>query len=87
MQNLYFSSCNQFHSISFANTLDRNMNLGFYFILAIFFLLIFFAVMVAKSATGQEIYSDINTEEWLCPNCGFEVQAGDMCIYCDTPRE
>ena len=43
--------------------------------------------MVAKSAAGQEIYSDINTEEWLCPNCGFEVQAGDMCIYCDTPKE
>ena len=28
----------------------------------------------------------LNTEEWYCPECGFHIQAGDKCIYCDTEK-
>tara|TARA_Y100000746_G_scaffold50165_1_gene39258 strand:+ start:2253 stop:2450 length:198 start_codon:yes stop_codon:yes gene_type:complete len=62
------------------------MSLSLYFILVIFFLFIALAVTVSKSSSSNDIYSDISTEEWLCPNCGFEVQVGDICIYCDTPK-
>jgi rubrerythrin len=25
-------------------------------------------------------------EEWVCPECGFTVQAGSECIYCYTKK-
>ena len=25
-------------------------------------------------------------EEWDCPECGFHVQAGEVCIYCGFTR-
>ena len=25
-------------------------------------------------------------EEWDCPECGFHVQAGEICIYCGSTR-
>ncbi|MFL3052635.1 MAG: hypothetical protein ACJZ15_05580 [Candidatus Neomarinimicrobiota bacterium] len=62
------------------------MSLSLYFILVIFFLFIALAVTVSKSSPSNDIYSEISTEEWLCPICGFEVQVGDICIYCDTPK-
>jgi len=34
----------------------------------------------------KDTYTDLNTEEWDCPECGFHVQAGDKCIYCDTEK-
>ena len=33
-----------------------------------------------------DTYTDINTDEWNCPSCGFLVQVGDHCIYCNTKR-
>ena len=56
-------------------------------VLAIFALLMFFFAMIVKTASENEIYSDIDTEEWSCPNCGFKVQVGNLCIYCDTYKE
>jgi len=44
-------------------------------------------VMVAKSSNRNEVFSDINVEEWICSNCGFEVQVGDNCIYCGKSKE
>tara|TARA_B100000579_G_scaffold298701_1_gene248788 strand:- start:1083 stop:1220 length:138 start_codon:yes stop_codon:yes gene_type:complete len=44
-------------------------------------------IMVAKSSNRNEAFSDINVEEWICSNCGFEVQAGDNCIYCGISKE
>ena len=63
------------------------MSIGLYFILIIFFLLVLFMIMVAKSSSRNETFSDINAEEWICSNCGFEVQAGDNCIYCGISKE
>jgi len=63
------------------------MSIGLYLILIIFFLLILLMVMVAKSSNRNEVFSDINVEEWICSNCGFEVQAGDNCIYCGKSKE
>jgi len=34
----------------------------------------------------EDSYTDLDTEEWNCPECGFHVQAGDKCIYCDTEK-
>jgi len=34
----------------------------------------------------EDTYTDLNTEEWDCPECGFYVQVGDKCIYCDTEK-
>lgn len=33
-----------------------------------------------------DIYIKLDTEEWNCPECGFHVQAGSKCIYCDTKK-
>ncbi len=63
------------------------MSIGLYLVLIIFFLLVLFMIMVAKSSNRNEAFSDINVEEWICSNCGFEVQAGDNCIYCGISKE
>jgi len=86
MQNLYFRSLDKFNGSFFANTLNHKMSFSLYFILTIFFLFTLFTVMIARSS-NDNIYSDINTEEWLCNNCGFEVQVGDECIYCGALKE
>ena len=87
MQNLYFCTFNELNSIFYANTFNDKMNLGIYIVLAIFALLMFFFAMIVKTASENEIYSDIDTEEWSCPNCSFQVQVGNLCIYCDTYKE
>jgi len=53
--------------------------------------LIFSAIMGATLyVTGknkkEDTYTDLNTEEWDCPECGFHVQVGYKCIYCDTEK-
>ena len=63
------------------------MSIGLYLVLIIFFLLVLFIIMVAKSSNRNEAFSDINTQEWICSNCGYEVQAGDNCIYCGISKE
>ena len=87
MQNLYFCTFNELNSIFYTNTFSDEMNLGIYIVLAIFALLMFFFAMIVKIAPENEIYSDIDIEEWSCPNCGFQVQVGNLCIYCDTYKE
>jgi rubrerythrin len=34
----------------------------------------------------EDTYTDLDTDEWNCPECGFLVQAGDKCIYCGTEK-
>ena len=29
---------------------------------------------------------EIETEEWECHECSFNVQAGNICPYCDTKK-
>jgi|TARA_B100001094_G_scaffold65313_1_gene61394 methionyl-tRNA synthetase len=43
--------------------------------------------MVAKYSNEDDMFFDVSTEEWTCPNCGFEVQVGDDCIYCGISKK
>ena len=52
----------------------------------IFVALIAFIAKIATSNFKNDTYTDINTDEWNCPSCGFLVQVGDNCIYCNTKR-
>jgi len=63
------------------------MSISLYFLLFIFFLFILITTMVAKSSNKQDFFNDTNLDEWLCPNCGFEVQVGDSCIYCGELKD
>lgn len=62
------------------------MSIFLYSILVLFFLLILFLAMVAKYSNEDDVFFDMSTEEWTCPNCGFEVQIGDDCIYCGISK-
>ena len=42
--------------------------------------------MVASKGSNNIIYDEIETEEWECPECTFNVQAGNICPYCDTKK-
>ena len=53
------------------------------FIVIIF---ICFATLIAKSNNDSSIFKDLNIDEWDCPECGFHIQAGNKCIYCDSPK-
>ncbi len=34
----------------------------------------------------REDEQESDLEEWICPECGFTVQAGSECIYCHTNK-
>ena len=53
------------------------------FIVIIF---ICFVILIARSNIDSNIYKDIDINEWDCPECGFHIQAGNKCIYCDFPK-
>ena len=60
--------------------------------LYLFLIFIFFTVVIgiivyvaAKNKT-EDSYTVLNIDEWDCPECGFHVQAGAKCIYCDTEK-
>tara|TARA_B100001250_G_scaffold180465_1_gene155135 strand:- start:917 stop:1114 length:198 start_codon:yes stop_codon:yes gene_type:complete len=63
------------------------MSASLYLLIIIIMLLIFFSAIVAKSSNEKDTFSDINTDEWECPNCSFHVQVGDHCIYCGASKE
>lgn len=56
-----------------------------------FFLLVTGAVgvsmLIANRNRKEDTYSDLDTEEWDCPECGFKVQVGSECIYCGTEKK
>ncbi len=53
------------------------------FIIIIF---IFFAILIARSSHNSTIYKDIDINEWDCSECGFHIQAGNKCIYCNSNK-
>ena len=63
------------------------MSASIYLLLIIIFLLIVFSTKIAKSSYDKDIFENINMDEWICPHCGFHVQVGDHCIYCDTKKQ
>ena len=49
-------------------------------ILIIFFIIV--AVLVGVQKIKDDPYKDLSLDEWNCPECGFLVQVGEICIYC-----
>ncbi len=45
------------------------------------------AILIASRNREEDAYSDLETEEWDCPDCGFHVQAGTACIYCGAEKK
>ncbi len=62
------------------------MGLYLFFIFAILTLLFAITIYITGKNKREDTYTDLETEEWYCPECGFHVQAGDKCIYCDTSK-
>ncbi len=55
--------------------------------LALSFTGIMVIIFLSRRHVEQENPEDENDlEEWTCPECGFLVQAGDVCIYCYTEK-
>ncbi len=57
------------------------------FLLFMFFMgsIILIALIAAKNKR-EDTYTDLEMDEWDCPECGFHIQAGHKCIYCDTEK-
>ncbi len=56
---------------------------------AIVVFLMYFAVAIMRSyqANSREPDEwDASMEPWTCPECSFYVQAGLVCIYCQTEK-
>ncbi|MBT3217197.1 MAG: hypothetical protein HOD97_02585 [Candidatus Marinimicrobia bacterium] len=45
------------------------------------------SMLIANRNREDDSYSDLETEEWDCPECGFKVQVGSECIYCGGKKE
>lgn len=85
MQCLYYCSRNKYDSFYHAANEYFSMSPSLLLFL-IFVVLIAFIAKIATSNFKNDTYTDINTDEWNCPSCGFLVQVGDHCIYCNTKR-
>jgi rubrerythrin len=61
------------------------------FSLLLFSLILFFIVILAafvgKQKNNDDPYEGLSIDEWNCPECGFFVQAGNRCIYCDYTKD
>ncbi len=62
------------------------MGLYLFLTFLIFTALIGVMVFVTGKNRKEDSYTDLEIEEWDCPECGFHVQAGNYCIYCDTKK-
>ena len=62
------------------------MGLYLFFIFLIITIMTGAVLYVTAKNRKEDSYTDLETEEWDCPDCGFHVQAGDKCIYCDTEK-
>ncbi len=62
------------------------MGASLFLLLAIITLFIGFTVLIARANKPDDTYTDLDTDEWDCPECGFHVQAGDTCIYCSAKK-
>ena len=62
------------------------MGLSLYLLGIILTLFILFAVLIGRSDENKT-YENLDIEEWDCPECGFHVQVGDVCIYCNKKKD
>lgn len=62
------------------------MGLYLFFTFLIFTFVIGALVYVTGKNRREDTYTDLDMEEWDCPECGFHIQAGKKCIYCETNK-
>ncbi|MCH7762752.1 MAG: hypothetical protein IIB95_03320 [Candidatus Marinimicrobia bacterium] len=62
------------------------MGLYLFLLFVIFTALIGTIIFISMKNKKEDSYTNLETEEWNCPECGFHVQAGNRCIYCDTEK-
>ncbi len=62
------------------------MGVSLFLLIFIFTVLIGITIFVSMKNKKEDSYTDLETKEWDCPECGFHIQAGDKCIYCDTEK-
>ena len=60
-------------------------------LIAMFLVVSFIGILVLiflskKHAEPENPEDENDLEEWTCPECGFLVQAGNVCIYCYTEK-
>lgn len=60
--------------------------MGLYFILSFIILSSMIGVIIYISAKNRkdDAYINLEMDEWDCPECGYHIQAGNQCIYCNT---
>ena len=63
------------------------MGISLYVIFVMIFIFIGIVTMIARSNSSEKFYSDLEVEEWDCHECGFHVQVGNTCIYCNAIKQ
>ena len=54
--------------------------------LCVLFLFLALVAMIAQSNNSEKYYSDLDIDEWDCHECGYHVQVGNICIYCNAKK-
>tara|TARA_B100001750_G_C15361092_1_gene522245 strand:+ start:77 stop:268 length:192 start_codon:yes stop_codon:yes gene_type:complete len=62
------------------------MGASLYLLSFIIMIFIGITIMIARSNQPEDRYTDLETDEWDCPDCGFHVQLGNICIYCNAKK-
>ena len=55
-------------------------------IIAVLIVSVLAILRAQRNINKSENLTESDLEEWTCPECGFEVQAGEECIYCYTKK-
>ena len=55
------------------------------FIIMIFGILILM-FLIGISNKSNNSFEDVETDEWICPECSFNVQLGIICPYCEAKK-
>ena len=84
---MYFSAFIKSINIYTPNNNILAMGASLYFFVVIIFLFIGIVTMIARSNSSEKFYSDLDVEEWDCHECGFHVQVGNICIYCNAKKQ
>lgn len=62
------------------------MNISLFILVLIFTTLIGVIIFISAHNKKSDTYTNLEIEEWDCPECGFHVQVGTKCIYCDSEK-
>jgi len=47
---------------------------------------IIISLIIASNGNSAENNITWEMESWVCPECGFNVQGGNKCIYCGNEK-